>query len=188
MNYAHNVAIDVYKRHTADYEGENMPGRAFMNVTDYSNEIGTTKLNTATIDAANFTAQGGLLTALAASTEAIIRGNVAGLQLQIPTNGGNIAPTNPDAQIETTWLILYTDDSPFLDPGTDLVANPGYGKPFQLSWPCAEYAGHLTTASDEADLTNADMIAFVNALEALMVSPYGGDIVVTSIQVGAKDN
>lgn len=164
-----------------------MPGRAFVEVRDYSNEIGITKLNSVNITAGNFTAQGGLLTALVAAIDPITRGAMAGSKIQIPTNGGNIAPSLEEAQIETTWLILYTDDQPFLDPGTDLVPNPGYGLPFQLNWPCATYTDFLLPGSDDADITTGAMLDFVTALEAVLRSPYGGTVEVTNVMVGASD-
>lgn len=164
-----------------------MPSKAFVEIRDYSNEIGITKLNSVDINAGNFTAQGGLLTALVAAIDPITRGAMAGSKMQIPTNGGNIAPTLEEAQIEKTWLILYTDDQPFLNPPTDTVPNPGYGLQFQLSWPCATYTDFLLPDSDEADITSGSMSSFVTALEAVLRSPYGGTCEVTSVKVGASD-
>lgn len=160
-----------------------MPDKAYFDVRDNSREISRTSLNVLEVTAANFTAQGGLLTALVSSYDAISLGAMAGSGMQIITRGGLTPPADENAQIETGWLITYSDSQEFLDPGTDLVPNPGYGKAFQLTWPTADYTDHLVLNSDLADLTETDVAAFVAAFEEVVRSPYGGEITVISLAV-----
>lgn len=160
-----------------------MPDEAIITIRDYSNELTRTKINTVDITAANLAAQTALLTTLVNEISPIINGNIAEWRFKVVTPGASTPPSNAEAQIEKGWLVHYVDNSPFLDPGTDLVPNPGYGEPFTMTWYTADYTGHLVLNTDLADLTNADVIAFVDAFEDLYVSPYGGVVVVTSIEV-----
>lgn len=164
-----------------------MPDKAYFDVRDFSNEKSRTTVWTVPVTAGNFTAQGGLLTGLVNAYEDISLGVLAESGMQLVTRSSPTAPSDDEAQIETVWKIIYTDDQPFLDPGFDLVANPGYGKRFQLDWPTALFDGMLLPNSDEADLTGAEMLAFVAAFEALVLSPYGGSTSVISINVSGSD-
>lgn len=166
-----------------------MPDVAFLNRRDYGREITTMKVNTTDLTAGNLTAQLALATALVAAADDITRGITANSQLTILTPGTPTPPTDPLAQIETGWLIFYNDTQTFLDPGPDTIPNPGFGKPFQLYWPCADYSGtHLLEGEDFADLVDdADVAAFVAAFEAYVRSPYGGTIAISAIQVSGSD-
>lgn len=164
-----------------------MPDVAYITIEDYSGEPTRMKMNTVDLTAANLAAQQAALATLVAATPPLVRGTIRDSNLQILTPGTAITPVSEEAQIEKGWLVLFVDDQPFLDPGTDLVPNPGFGKSFISTWPTAEYTGHLTAASDFADLANADVAAFVTAFEALYRSPYGGTITVQSIRVVGVD-
>lgn len=164
-----------------------MPDRAIVGMRDHSREIGRSNFNIVDITAGNLAAQQALHTTLANSILDITRGIVAEVEIQVVTPGTSILPTDEEAQIEKTWLILYTDIQTFADPGPDTTPNPGFGKIFQVNWPTAMYATHLLEDSDFADLAETDIAAFVAAFEALVVSPYGGEIEVLSMQVnGAR--
>lgn len=164
-----------------------MPDKAFIGFRDYSDEIGTAQFNTLKLTAGNLAAQQALFVTLQGAVDAITRGALADLALQVITPGSSILPTDEEAQVEKTWLILYADNQTFLDPGTDLVPNPGFGKIFQANWPTALYDTHLLPSSDFADLAETDVAAFVAAFEDLIISPYGGTVTVLSMQVaGAR--
>jgi len=161
-----------------------MPDLAVIGMRDFSREVGRSGINIVDITAANLAAQQALLTTLGAEVIDITRGVLAEVNIQVITPGTSILPVLEEAQIEKTWLILFSDTQQFLDPGPDTVPNPGFGKVFQVNWPTAIYTDHLLPNSDFADLAEADIAAFVTAFEALVVSPYGGSIEVQSIQVG----
>lgn len=160
---------------------------AIISIRDNSNTLSKTKINTVDITAANVAAQLVLLTDLVTETDPMVMGALAEWRLQVVTPGTSVPPASELAQVETCWLVVYTDSQAFLDPGTDLVPNPGFGKPFTLVWPTAEYAGHLVANTDLADLAGTDMVAFVAAFEDLYVSPYGGTVTVTEIRVVGRD-
>lgn len=144
-------------------------------------------INTIVLTEANLVAQQGLLAALAAAADGISTGIIAERVNQHVTPGTSIPPAGDTVQVETGWLILYVDTQQFLDPGPDTVPNPGFGQVFQLYWPTAEYAGHLLSNSDFADLADVDVAAFVTAFEAVVVSPYSGAVEIQSMQViGAR--
>lgn len=164
-----------------------MPDIAEIVLRDYDNEPTTMKMNTVDLTAGNLAAQQAALAALAADVPDIVRGTVAETRLKLITPGTAILPTDEEAQIEKGWLVEYTDSQQFLDPGTDTVPNPGWGLPFSMTIPTAEWDTHLATNTDFADLANADIAAFVTAFEALFVSPYGGTVSVINIRVSGVD-
>jgi len=155
---------------------------------DYSGELTSTKINSIDLTAANLTAQLALVTTLIAAAGDITTGVAANSQASILTPGSNTGPGDPLAQIETGWLVFYSDTQTFLDPGPDTIPNPGFGKQFQLYWPCADYGGtHLDPETDFADLADTDVAAFVTAFEAYVRSPYGGTVAVNQIRVSGAD-
>lgn len=164
-----------------------MPDKAVLGMRDHSREIGRSNVNIVDITAGNLAAQQALLTTLGTTVLDVTRGILAEVEIQVVTPGTSILPVLEEAQIEKVWLILYTDTQTYLDPGPDTVPNPGFGKVFQAKWPTAIYTDHLLPESDFADLTETDIAAFVAAFEALVVSPYGGEVEILSMQVaGAR--
>lgn len=149
---------------------------AYLKYRDFSRETSTMRLNTANMTAANLAAQQTALTTLAAAADTITTGIQAERGIQVDVQGSSTPPASEEAQIEKRWLILYNDTQQYLDPPTDSVLNPGFGKLFQTEWPCADPTDHLQTNSDLADLTETDVAAFVTAFEAYVRSPYGGAV------------
>jgi len=81
----------------------------------------------------------------------------------------NDLPTSEIAQRESKWLVTYR-------------ANTSE-KLFRVEIPCADLVGHLLPASKEADLTEADMAAFVSAFETFVRSPDNGTEAVTVMRI-----
>jgi len=80
-------------------------------------------------------------------------------------------PASTDAQRENKWLVTYQGDTSL--------------KLFRFEIPTADLSStHLYPNQDEADLTDADMAAFVSAFEAIGRSPDDEDetVTVTSIR------
>jgi len=76
----------------------------------------------------------------------------------------------------------------WLDAPTDTVPNPGFGKAFVSTWPCADTSGgHLVANEDFADLDDPNVDAFVTEFEATFKSPYGGNVQVVRIDYSGKD-
>lgn len=153
-----------------------MPDVAYLKYRDFSRETSAMRLNTVDITAGNLAAQQTALTTLAAAADTITAGIQAERGIQVDVQGSSTPPASEEAQIEKRWLVIYNDTQQYLDPPTDSVLNPGFGKLFQVEWPCADPTDHLQTNSDLADLTETDVAAFVTAFEAYVRSPYGGTI------------
>lgn len=98
-------------------------------------------------------------------------------------NLSNTPPASPLAQIEAAWLVTYEDNLPFFDDPVNAIPNEGFGKLFTITIPTADIgaAGRLLPNSDEADLTETNMAAFVTAFEAMARSPYGGTVNVVKV-------
>jgi len=92
-------------------------------------------------------------------------------------------PTNPSAQRERLWRVHYVDNLPFFDDPVNAIPNAGFGKPFWFDIPTADFAlaNVFPLNSDEADLAQTQIAAFVAAFEAMARSPYGGTVTVTNI-------
>lgn len=158
--------------------------RLTVGFVDYSDENSNTSVHVGSVTALSLP---GLLTDIAAfiaAIDAITIGTVRDDTLiAYSTNRSSVAPTDPNAQRERKWLVTYTDNTPFFDPGPNLIPNAGYGKIFTFAIPTAALAlaGVLVPSTDLANLTVAPMPAFVTAFQTLARSPYGGSVLVKSI-------
>lgn len=162
-----------------------MPGRLGFSMLDYSREKKAFSIATGDVTAVSLP---GLLTEvgdLRAAVEGITLGVVSDERLSVfDTNLSSVPPANPLAQVESAWLVTYTDATEFFDDPVNAIPNEGYGRMFTLTIPTADIAaaGRLAPNSDEAVLTETGMAAFVTALEATARSPYGGAVNVVSIR------
>lgn len=155
---------------------------------DYDREKGSTNIQTGAVTAVSLP---GLLTQIGALRTAIgniVVGTVSSESLYVfRTTLSNAAPADPQAQRERLWIVHYEDTTAFFDDPVNAIPNEGFGKNFTVAIPTADYSGtHLATNSEDANLADADMAAFVTAFEALARSPYGGAVNVTRIQSGGR--
>lgn len=161
-----------------------MPGRLGFSLLDYSREKKSFSIATGEVTAVSLP---GLLTEvgdLRSAIEGITLGVVSDEQLQVfNTNLSNTPPTSALAQVESCWLVQYEDNLPFFDDPVNAIPNEGYGRLFTVTIPTAEIAtaGRLLANSDEANLAETGMAAFVTAFEATARSPYGGTVNVVKI-------
>jgi len=81
-------------------------------------------------------------------------------------------PANQFAQRETKWLVSARDNT--------------LGLPVTFEIPTAD-ATLLASGSDMADMTNANVIAFVGAVEALAESRYGNAYTVETIRLVGRN-
>jgi len=79
-------------------------------------------------------------------------------------------PSDKDSQRERKFLVIYEDDSTLA--------------PYRVEIPCADYAlsGLFAGSTDEVDLTQTEIAAFVTAFEALCKSPEGNAVTVLQIR------
>lgn len=148
-----------------------MPSLLSVTYLDYSGERSTVNLNIPLVTAANFAATATLINTLLLAAPNIIGGVINRRILTIPSTPSGLVPADEEAQREDKWLVGYTDTTANLAAG---VSNPYFGKRFTVEIATAELTGHLQLNSDFADLAEADVVAFVNAFEAMVRSPAGG--------------
>jgi len=127
-------------------------------IGDYSQEKSWFKVYNGPITvgtiAGFLTAFGNLQTALAG----IIKGEVQQSQwVGDLTTVSSDWPTDEFAQRELKWLVTYKGNT------TE--------KLFRFEVPTADPTGRLLPGSDEADMTNTEMAAFITAFETLAKSP-----------------
>lgn len=130
---------------------------------------------TATLTAANFTAQTGLISALYTAALDITLGSQSGTRVLAVSTASAVENTNPLAQRENKWLVRYHD------------AN---GTKFTLEIPTADLS-LLDTGTEFLNLADGGPIAaFVTAFEAVVKSPDDPSLAVTldSIQFVGRRN
>lgn len=159
-----------------------MGSQGSITFMDYDREISTMQVNTGNITAISLpgtlTQWGALRTALAGITN----GTISAESLNVfNTRLSNTPPAATDAQRERKWLVSYEDATAFFDAPVNAIPNEAFGRKYTVEIPCAYYFGHLLAHTDQADLSNADIAAFVTAFEALCKSPAGGAVNVLQI-------
>lgn len=155
---------------------------------DYDRETGSTNIQTGAVTAVSLP---GLLTQignLRTAIQNIVVGTIKSESLYaFRTTLSNAAPADPQAQRERVWVVHYEDVTAFFDDPVNSIPNEGFGKNFTVAIPTADFSGtHLQTNSEDANLADPEISAFVTAFEALARSPYGGSVNVTRIQAGGR--
>lgn len=165
-----------------------MAGRLSFSLMDYDRERGAVSMNTGNVTAVSLP---GLLTevgALRTAIEGITLGVVAKESLSVfDTPLANDPPNDENAQVERAWVVSYEDNLPFFDDPVNAIPNEGYRKRFTLTIPTADYEGRLLPNSEEADLTDTEMAAFVTAFETTARSPYGGTVNVLKVTTAGRN-
>lgn len=155
-----------------------------IGLLDYSNERSTTSVRVGAVTAVSIA---GLLSDIAdyvTALDAITLGTLTFDSLQAyRTPRGTALPGDVNAQRERAWRVHYVDTLPFFDDPVNAIPNAGYGQSFHFDIPTANFglADVFPLNTDEADLTQTQIAAYVTALEAMARSPYGGTINVTRI-------
>ncbi len=157
-------------------------GLVTLSVRDWDGDIGTTGLATGAVTAVSLP---GLLTQIGAyrtAVDGLIIGEMAKEQLSaFQTILSQDKASVPEAQRNVKWTVKYHDAQQFFDPPVNAIPNAGYLKPFELELPTADLsllADNITTL----DLTVNPGLAYKTAAEAMGRSPYGGTIIVDSIE------
>lgn len=138
---------------------------------DYSYEKSSFSVAIASQNAGNVVAQAALLATLSTAIDDITLGARSRQETILSRTGNAGALTiNPLAQRENKWLVRYFGNTT--------------GKRFSVEIPCADLS-LLSTApqSDFADPTNADIIAFKAAFEAVVKSPDDSSEAVTILNI-----
>jgi len=90
-------------------------------------------------------------------------------------------PTSEFAQRGNKWIVFYHDNTQFFDAPVNAIPNAGYLKPFHFEIACADNS-LLDDNSTVLDISAGVGAALVTAIEAMARSPYGGSVVVDSVE------
>lgn len=157
-------------------------GSYSLSLRDYSNEISSVQVNIGTVTLLNFaallTAMGNFKTAADGITLGVLASDI------FVASGGPLSasvPTDKNAQVEDKWLIVYHDNTQFLDDPVNAIPNPGWQKIFRNELPTPDRT-LVVNHTDYVDLTAGAVATFVTAFQALVKSPYGGDSVIDYIK------
>lgn len=153
-----------------------------LTVNDYDGEKSPMKIHTGAVTAVSLP---GLLTQIGNFRAAVDGLTIGVLQKEALTAFSSILnqnlPGSEFAQRETKWVINYHDAQQFFDPPTNAIPNEGWLKPFDFEIACADLA-LLADNQDFLPLDVAEAAALVTAFQAMARSPYGGTVIVDSIQ------
>lgn len=163
-----------------------MPAPGNIAIVDYSNEPSSFRpnLSSTATPAVNLAS---LETIIAAAfNNALILGAPGKETVSYWQQTAIAGPAAAGAQRELKWLITYQDVSQYLDPPTNSVLNPYYGRYFTHELPTANN-GLLAAGTDILPLTDAAATAFIAAMQADAKSPVGGTIVISEIRLVGRN-
>lgn len=143
-------------------------------LTDYNGETSTTQILVGAVTAVSLP---GLLSDIADMTAAI-DAMVLGVRKSdalraFKTPGSNALASDPNAQVERKWRVVYDDITQYFDPGVNAIPNAGFGKIFEIEIGTAD-ASLLADNQERLDLSAGEGLAFVTAFQAMGRTPYGG--------------
>jgi len=136
-------------------------------IEDYSEELSSFGVTSATANAGNLAAQQTLAADLFAAVEDLSIGELVKQQMGLVIYDTPAIPTSPYAQRELKWLVRY-------------VGNTS-GKTFRIEIAAPDVTDNVVPNTDVADLTSADWAAFKTAFEAFAKSPDNGTEAVTVV-------
>lgn len=165
--------------------------RYTLTLKDYSKELSSSFIHVGGVTAVSLP---GLLTDISAyrsAVDAIVVGVIRSDALTaFKTNLSTALPASAQAQRERKFLITYTDNLPFFDDPVNAIPNAGFGEIFNYEIPTADFSltGLFPTNTDEVDLAQTQIAAFVTAFEDIARSPYGGTVEVLAITGVGRNN
>lgn len=145
-----------------------MPSKLSYLVRDHSEEYSPVEFTVPDLDETNLVANETLFAAVRASIDALTIGEIAQETVVLRRDTVSTAiPSDAAAQRELGLRLFYRDlDSAF-----------GAGKKFHVTVPCPDVDNIAQAGTNEVDITGIALVsAVVTALEALIVSPYGGTV------------
>lgn len=150
-----------------------MANQFTITIEDVEEKKGSTSINIGPLTALNFTATRDALDDLHAAIAAVSLGEVRQTTLSEIIAQSDAAVTDEWARRGNKWLVTCRDTTQFFDVG-NTINNPGFGKLFDFTIPCADNA-LATVGDDEMDLTAGAGLALKTAVEAIVHSPTGGN-------------
>ena len=153
-----------------------------LSIRDWDKKIGNTQVLTGAVTAVSLP---GLLTQIGNLRDAIEDLTIGVLANEAQTVFNTILsqdkPTSEFAQRGNKWLVSYHDNTAFFDAPVNAIPNEGYLKPFSIEISCADNA-LLADNETFLPLDQTEAAAFVTAFETMARSPYGGVVIVDSIE------
>jgi hypothetical protein len=168
-----------------------MPNNYSISINDYDTQTGIVGFAFTELTAANFTTVLGNLGNVRDAVEPLITGLIinANVGIQNRIASGDTPATNDLAQRGNKWRVVVRDTAQWANPPTNTVINYGFGKTFDVEIPTADLS--LRESNSDVIYTETGggvgagavvIEAFVAALEAVWLSPYGGTGTVVKIE------
>lgn len=142
-------------------------GKYSRTLMDYDGETSTVQCYATDLSEANIAAQITLQSNFGAAINDMSIGSLQKIEYGNVVTTLNSAPTNQFAQRELKWRVDFRDTVT--------------GKPYHFTIPCANAALLDPNARGKADMSNQDVIDFVTATEAYVLSQDGNAIEVLQI-------
>lgn len=163
--------------------------KANFTLYDFAHEAGKFLLNIPEISAGNFATTMSNLAAFETALEGITSGSVRRYAATHDVIVQQGFPEDEFSHRETKWLVTYIDTSPWLNPPTNTIANPGYSKVFNVEIPTADIgAVTFKEGSDHLVMDDSGVVAaFILAFEGVALSPFGGSPDVVDIQLVGRN-
>lgn len=165
--------------------------RGFIAIEDYDNEKSGVSVHLATIGfvGATYASETQNLDEIKDAIIGVILGEVRETSITDVFNESSAAVTDPVAQRELKWAVIYKDTSAFLDVA-NAVPNPAFNRLFKTEIPTANPALLDPTAKDKMDITTNPSagLTLATTLNANMRSPYGGVIAVQEVLLVGRNN
>lgn len=167
-----------------------MSSKASISMVDFDGQTGVTGFNIPEVDATNFAAITTQLEVVEDAIEAITEGlvvqnQISSIRRKQPSNARSASTL---AQRGNKWLVSYTDIDPYLDAPANTIPNNGFNQAFDMEIPTAKLSLRENKQNDvyiydattpySADTT---ITTFVDEIQDLATSPYGGEIRVLKI-------
>lgn len=146
-----------------------------ISIGDVEEKTGSTTVNIGPLTEINFLSTRAALNTLKLAVDAVTLGAIRQTKLSEIIAQDDSVVTDEWARRGNKWLVSCRDTTEFFD-ALDTISNPGYGKLFDFTIPCADNA-LATVGDDEMDLTAGAGLALKNAIEAIVHSPTGGNTV-----------
>ena len=152
-------------------------------IQDYNGETSVTGIHTGAVTAASLPGLLSNIADLRAAIDGLILGTVKSDTLRAyKTPGTNALPSDPNAQVERKWLVIYDDITEFFDPPVNAIPNAGFGKIFEVEIATAD-ASLLADNQEFLDISAGPGLAFASAFNTMAKSPYNGQGRVLSIEL-----
>lgn len=157
-----------------------------ISMLDRSGERSGFNVNIGTVTAATLPGQLTTTGALQAATAALSLATLERVGLSVFNNVvSSELPTSPWANRELKLKFTYKDTEAFFDAPTNSIPNEGFGKIFRVEVPAPDLeALTLVAGTDIVVLTDGGVVQdWVEAFEALALSPYNGTVEVISAEI-----